>query len=99
MNSKYSMNAMSRTTITISKQTKAELLREAAKLQLRLGRRVDLEDVILHLILESRKRAELLEEACKPVEGVTAEVVLRELLAERKRELEREKGTCGEASP
>ncbi|MBS7251351.1 MAG: hypothetical protein KIH08_12315, partial [Candidatus Freyarchaeota archaeon] len=59
-----------RTTISISEAVKKELLREMAKLQLKWGRKVDFEDVIMHLVLEKRRRPELLEEACKPVEGI-----------------------------
>ncbi|MHA1364381.1 MAG: hypothetical protein ACTSP1_17965 [Candidatus Freyarchaeota archaeon] len=81
---------MKRTTISLSEAVKKELLREMAKLQLKWGRKVDFEDVIIHLLLQSRRRPELLEEACKPVEGIHPEVVLKDLTEERRADLKRE---------
>lgn len=81
---------MKRTTISISEGVKKELLREMSKLQLKWGKRVDFEDVIWFLITQNRKRPELLEEACKPIEGISAEKVIEELIRERRTELEKE---------
>lgn len=81
---------MGRMTISISQGVKRELLREMSKLQLKLGRLVDFEDIIWWLIIRSRGRPEMLERACRPVKGVSAEMVIEELLRERRIELERE---------
>lgn len=81
---------MRRTTISLSEAVKRELLREMANLQLKWGRKVDFEDAIMYLILERRKRPELLEKACEPVEGVRPELVIGSLLEERRSDLERE---------
>lgn len=63
-----------------------------AKLQLKWGRKVDFEDVIMHLVLEKRRRPELLEEACKPVEGIHPDLAIKDLVEERRIDLEREEG-------
>jgi len=55
---------MGSTTITVSESLRAELVRLAAELQLKLGRKVDYEDVIRHLIGRNRRNADLLREAC-----------------------------------
>ncbi len=81
---------MKRTTISISETAKKELLREMAKLQLKWGRKVDFENVIMYLVLEKRRRPELLEEACKPVEGIHPDLVIKDLVEERRIDLERE---------
>ena len=81
---------MKRTTISLSEAVKKELLREMARLQLKWGRRVNFEDVIIHLVMQRRRRPELLEEACKPVEGTHPELVIKDLVEERKMDLERE---------
>jgi hypothetical protein len=83
------------TTISISETAKKELLREMAKLQLKWGRKVDFEDIITHLVLEKRRRPELLEEACKPVERIHPDLVIKDLVEERRIDLEggREKPT------
>lgn len=81
---------MKRTTISLSEAVKKELLREMARLQLKWGRRVNFEDVIIHLVMQRRRRPELLEEACKPVEGIHPELVIEDLVEERKMDLERE---------
>jgi len=74
--------------IRVSKSTKAELLRYASELQIRLGRRVDFDEAIAHLLREARrKRPELLIRACLPAKE--AEEALRELYEERKKDEER----------
>ncbi|MEM2146048.1 MAG: hypothetical protein QW279_11855 [Candidatus Jordarchaeaceae archaeon] len=87
---------MKRTTISLSEAVKKELLREMAKLQLKWGRKVDFEDVIMHLVLQRRRRPELLEAACKPVEGTSPDLVIRDLVEERRLDLEREEGKAHE---
>jgi hypothetical protein len=62
-----SIGFMKSTTITISGSLRAQLLKLAAELQMRVGRKVDYEDVILHLIRQHRKNPALLEKACAPV--------------------------------
>ena len=84
---------MKRTTISISESVKKELLREMSKLQLKWGKRVDFEDIIWFLIMQNRKKPELLEEACKPIEGISAETVIKELIRERRTELAKEEKT------
>ena len=70
------------TTISVTDDVKEKLLRIASELQIRLRRRVDLNEAICFLISEGRKKPQLLEEACKPVRG--AEKALKELYMERK---------------
>ena len=55
---------MGSTTITVSENLRAELVRLAAELQMKLGRKVDYEDVIRHLIGKNRRNVNLLREAC-----------------------------------
>jgi len=81
---------MKRTTISVSEAAKKELLREMARLQLKWGKKVDFEDVIINLVVRNRRRPELLEEACKPVEGVHPELVIKSLVEERTMDVERE---------
>jgi len=76
------------TTISMSPEVRDELVRYAAELQLKLGRRVDLEEAVRHLLLLRHARdPNLLREACKPTRG--AEEAVKELLEERKRDEER----------
>jgi len=88
------MEVMGSTTITVSERLRDELVRLAAELQMKAGRKVDYEDVIRYLIGKHRKNAKLLEHACAsvtvPLENVRKE--LRRGRAEdsrRDRELER----------
>jgi hypothetical protein len=82
---------MTMTTISVSTEVRDELLRYAAELQAKLGRRVDLEEAVRHLLSRRKpKDPRLLKEACKPIPG--AKTAVRELLEERKhdeRRLER----------
>jgi len=48
---------------------KRALLRLASELQLKLGRRVDLNDAIRYLLSNRIRRPELLEKACRPLTG------------------------------
>lgn len=70
------------TTISVTEDVKQKLLKVASELQLKLGRRVDLNDALRFLVDERGKNVELLEEACKPVIGVKE--ALEELQKERK---------------
>jgi len=75
------------TTISVTEDVKERLLKIASELQIRLRRRVDLNEAIRFLINEREKKPQLLEEACKPIPG--AEEALRELYMERKLDEER----------
>jgi len=76
-------------TIKISKESKEELLRIAAELQAREGRKVALDDAIRYLLSkgEGAKRPELLDAACKKAEGF--ERAYKEMISERRKDEER----------
>ena len=65
---------MGSTTITVSESLRAELVKLAAELQMKLGRKVDYEEVIRHLIGKNRKNADLLRRACSKTGIPTAEL-------------------------
>ncbi len=84
----------STTTITISNQTRQELLKIAAELQLKRGKKIDYEDVIEYLILKARRKVELFRRATAPtgISSTELQKILREGRAEDRRgeeELER----------
>ena len=58
---------MGTTTITVSDALRTQLVRLAADLQSKIGRKVDYEDVIRYLIAKSQRNDRLLWEACAPV--------------------------------
>jgi hypothetical protein len=62
----------------VSERLRSELVKLAAELQMKVGRKVDYEDVIRYLISKHGKNAKLLGEACAPV-GVLAKSVRIEL--------------------
>lgn len=70
------------TTISVTSDVKDKLLKFASELQIKLGRRVDLNEALRLLMLERERRPNLLDEACSPVPR--AEEAVRELQAERK---------------
>jgi predicted CopG family antitoxin len=70
------------TTISVTEDVKQKLLKVASELQLKLGRRVDLNEALSFLVDEREKNVQLLEEACKPIIG--AKEALEELQTERK---------------
>ena len=70
------------TTISVTEDVKQKLLKVASELQLKLGRRVDLNEALSFLIDQREKNVQLLEEACKPIIG--AKEALEELQMERK---------------
>jgi len=69
------------TTISVTDDVKERLLKVASELQIKLRRRVDLNDAIRFLVNEREKKPQLLEEACRSISGV--EDTLKELYEER----------------
>jgi len=82
----------SMTTISVTDEVKEKLLKKSSELQIKFGRRVDLNEAIDYLISHSEKRPNLLERACRPIPGVSKssdfEAAYKELIAERKRDEE-----------
>ncbi len=72
------MEVMKSTTITISKKTRRELLKVAAELQSKRGKKIDYEDVVRYLLMKTRMNPELLKVATAPT-GVTSEDLQRTL--------------------
>ena len=70
------------TTISVTEDVKQKLLKVASELQLKLGRRVNLNEALSFLVGQREKNVQLLEEACKPIIG--AKEALEELQTERK---------------
>jgi len=70
------------TTISVTEDVKEKLLKVASELQLKLGRRVDLNEALRFLVEQKEKHPQLLEEACKPISG--AKEAVEELRKERK---------------
>lgn len=83
---------MKRTTVAVDEEVKAELIKIAAKLQEATGRRADLNDAIRCLISLYKRRErkpEFFILFCKPVPGLSFEEAYRELVRERRTDLER----------
>jgi predicted CopG family antitoxin len=80
------------TTISVTEDVKEALLKVAAELQMKLGKRVDLNEAIRYLLTRN-KRPDLLEEACRPVPGF--EEAYRELVKERRKDEERARRKYG----
>ena len=74
-------------TIMVKEGVKEELLRYATELQLKLGRRVDYNEAIQHLLRERRKFPALLKEACEPIPGADED---KEMLYEERKRDDRE---------
>jgi hypothetical protein len=72
----------SMTTISVSDDVKQKLLRVASELQIKLGRRVDLNEALSFLVDKREKTPQLLEQACIPMKG--AKEAINELESERK---------------
>jgi predicted CopG family antitoxin len=70
------------TTISVTEDVKEKLLKVASELQIKLGRRVDLNDALRFLVEQKEKNAQLLEEACSPT--IDVKEALEELQTERK---------------
>jgi hypothetical protein len=75
------------TTISVTDDVKEKLLKIASELQIKLRRRVDLNEAIRFLMAETEKKPQLLDEACKPIQD--AEEAIKELYVERERDEER----------
>ncbi|MGC8932431.1 MAG: VapB-type antitoxin [Candidatus Methanodesulfokora sp.] len=78
-------------TIRVSKYTKLLLMKLAARLQERYGRRVDLDEAIRYLLSSREKNSDMLREFLGSVPGVSAE----ELYEERRADEERERRKYG----
>lgn len=92
-----SMELMNSTTITISDRTRRELLKVAAELQSKLGKKIDYEDVIEYLLMKTRRNPELLKIATAPKGVPSSELqkLLKEGRAEdRRHEEELERRYC-----
>ncbi len=71
------------TTISVTEDVKEKLLKVASELQIKTGRRVDLNDALRFLVDQrEKKNPRLLDEACSPTSGVKE--ALGELETERK---------------
>lgn len=81
------------TTISVTDEVKEKLLKKSSELQIKFGRRVDLNEAIDYLISHSDKRPDLLERACRPVSGF--ESAYRELIEERRKDEERARRRYG----
>jgi len=79
-------NVISMTTISVTEDVKKKLLKVASELQIKTGRRVDLNDALRFLVDQREKNSQLLE-ACSPTIGVKE--ALEELETERKIDDER----------
>lgn len=78
-------------TIKISKEAKEELLRVAAGIQSREGRRVDLDEAIKYLLRTGRRRPEILASIFGAVSGLR----LDDLYEERAKDEQRAKRKFG----
>lgn len=72
----------SMTTISVTEDVKQKLLKVAAELQLKLGRRIDLNEALSFLVDQREKNPALLAEACRPAHGAAS--AIEELQKERK---------------
>ena len=72
------------TTIAVDDDVKKELLKLSAQLQLKLGRRIDFNDVLRYLLKSQLKRPELLDKAV--INGLDSKILRDELNKERKRD-------------
>jgi hypothetical protein len=73
------------TTIAISETTRKELLRFASELQIKLGRKVNYDEALKHILFHNKSlKPDLLKEACKEHPEVN-EIILS-LYEERKRD-------------
>ena len=69
-------------TISVTEDVKQKLLKVASELEIKLGRRVDLNEALRFLVDQREKNPQLLEEACSPTLG--AKEAVEELERERK---------------
>ncbi|OGD45180.1 hypothetical protein A3K69_03390 [Candidatus Bathyarchaeota archaeon RBG_16_57_9] len=75
------------TTIAVDDDVRDELLRISAELQIKLGRKVNYNDVLRFLIESRAKRPELLDRAV--IKGADREGLARELREERMKDEEK----------
>ncbi len=78
-------------TIKVSKETKDELVRVAARIQAREGKRIDLDDAIKHLLWSRAERPDLLDSMF----GLAPSLKLEDLLEERRNDEKRFKRKYG----
>ncbi|MHA1377043.1 MAG: hypothetical protein ACTSRG_01555 [Candidatus Helarchaeota archaeon] len=74
-------------TVSIKKDTHHELIKIAADLQKKLGKKIDFDNTIRYLIdLYTAKmpRPKLFEKFCEPIEGITFDLLYDDLQKERK---------------
>jgi hypothetical protein len=82
-------------TIRVSKETKEALLRVAARLQERTGKRVDFDEAIAHLVKADDKSPESFLRFVGSVEGFTSAGLQEELQRERRLDERRSKRKYG----
>lgn len=76
------------TTITIDNETKEELLKIAAKLQIQVKKKINYNDAIKFLIsnLNNKKNQEKFRKACEKIKDIDINEVLDELYLERRKD-------------
>ena len=76
------------TTITIDDETKADLLRIAAQLQIKRKEKINYNTTIKFLVenYQKKKDKEKFRNACKKIDNVDADDVLNELYQERRKD-------------
>src|SRR2546428_12789894 len=57
------------TTVAVTEEVKRRLLRVASELQLKLRRKVDLNEAISYLLTREKRRPDLLDAASRPIPG------------------------------
>ncbi|MGI0081204.1 MAG: VapB-type antitoxin [Nitrososphaerales archaeon] len=72
-------------TIKVSKETKRSLVKVAARLQESVGKRVDFDEAIQHLMSLSEKRPDLLDKAFGSIPGLKVQDLHRERRADEQR--------------
>ncbi len=80
-------------TIYVSPETKRELIRISGELQKKYGTRVSLDEVIRFLIKcyrDRQRKKHIFELFTKPIPGVSFDECYKELIKERRSELERD---------
>jgi len=81
------------TTVAVTGEVKRRLLRVASELQLKLGRKVDLNEAISYLLTREKRRPDLLDAASRVIPGF--DEAYKELMQERKKDEERARGKFG----
>ncbi len=76
------------TTITIDNETKEELLKIAAKLQIQVKKKINYNEAIKFLIsnLKNKKNQEKFRKACEQIKDIDINEVLDELYLERRKD-------------